>query len=676
MGNVRHHTFDVFDTVLTRTVGDPEVLFRKLGHRMRDEGLTTCDPLVVAAARVRAESWLAGRLGRGARLAEIHRELVRSLGLGADVWLRSHEIELDVEREASRPVPGAAERLTEARQRAGGRLGFVSDTPLPGRFVVELLSAANLWQDGDLCFCSADAGADKYSGRLFPMVAAAFGDDPDAIVHHGDNSWNDVARARMRGLRAVSVPDARLTRYESTLEDHSAVTDGLTSVLAGASRLARLEATSRGARPEVAAVASGVFAPLMVGFGLWLAVQARNRGLRRMYFVSRDGELPMRVTELLLERFAPDVAVRYLYGSRAAWHLASTALVPDRALDEWVTDPLDTEVTPRQLLARVRVTVEDARSVDPSPLYADDRVDRALSVAERDRILVGLQSGPLAAVVRDHGRRQRDLVLAYLRQEGLGEEIPTAVVDIGWMGRTTRSLDDIMASAGLPQVDSYLYLGLNAGADRWSGPRVSARHDAWLYDDDAGHGVPIPLPAGHVLLMETMCSGTEGGTMGYRQDGDRVAPVLLSPKNTPALEWGLGEVQDVVLQTTRLLARAGSLCPEVDLRAACMDVATAFWERPSRAEVRAWADFPYDDTGQVDGQRPLASAVRSRFVLDQVLAGHRRVRPVASWLAGTTALSPLPWKVVLGARTMVSRHGARVRRIPRRLAVEWHRRRR
>lgn len=669
-----HFTFDVFDTVLTRTVGNPTALFGQLGTRMRDEGLTTCDPMIVADARARAESWLSNRLGRGPRLIEVHREVARCLGLPEKVSERSYDIELDIERTASRLVPSAAEQIQSARERTdGGRVGFVSDTPLPGRFVVELLTAARVWREGDLCFCSADAGADKHSGRLFPIVAAAVGVEPGAIVHRGDNSWNDIGMARMRGFQAELSREARLTRYETALETHANGTGGLTSAMAGASRLARLGATSRGAQRDVAAVASGVFAPLMIGFALWLVQQARHRGLRRMYFVSRDGELPMRVAQPVFARLAPEVEIRYLYGSRAAWHLASAEPDSDRPVADWLTDPLDTEVTPRQLLARVRLTVEDARSADPSLLYKADRVDTLLSVTERDEILAGLQSGPLADLLAGQTKLQRDLVVDYLRQEGLGDDVPTAVVDVGWMGRTTRSFDDIVESAGLPSVDAYLFLGLNAGADRLSGPRVAARHDAWLYDDDAGHGIPRPLPAGHVLLVETMCTGTEGSTMGYRREGERLVPVLLSPRNSPALEWGLAEVQDIVLSTARLLAEVNPTDPEVDLRAACVDVAASFWDDPSAAEVQAWADFPYDDTGQVDGQHPLARPIESRFVLGQLRSGHVRLRPVASWQAGTTALSSLPWRLTMAARRVSSRHRARMLRIPRRLAVEWYR---
>lgn len=669
-------TFDVFDTVLTRSVGDFRALFLHLGARMRDEGLTTCEPAVVAAVRAQAEQWLPTRLGRGPRLIEIHEEITRALGLADGTAKRSADLELDIERAVSEVVPGASERVADARRHSsGGRVGFVSDTPLPADALVAMLTRAELWRPGDLCFSSADAGVDKHSGRLFPVVVKEIGCAPGDILHTGDNSWNDVAMARLNGLQAVPTTGAVLNRYEKALAAASGATGGLTSWISGASRMARLTGARHGTDRAVAAVAAGVFAPTMIGFSLWLVQQVRRRELRRLYFCSRDGQLPMRVAQPILARLAPEVECRYLYGSRSAWHVAGCGLDPDRHFGEWITNELDTEVTVRMLLGRAHVTVEEAHERSGLELFAAVHLDRVLTVSERNQVIQDLEHGALAVIVGERTHEGRDLLVDYLRQEGFADGVPSAVVDIGWKGRTSRTLDDVIVAAGLTEPLAYLYLGLNEGSDRFSGPRVAARHDAWLYDHDAGHGVAHPLPTGSTLLLETMCSGTEGGTVGFRRAGDRVEPVLLAPANERALDWGLDEVHDVVLDVARRVAENSPMHPEVDLRAACMAVLRAFWEQPTQGEVSAWATFPYDQTGQEDGDQPIAEPVATTFVLGQLRAGHLRFRPVASWLAGTTKLSPPHWRVVMSVRTAYHRHSPRLRRIPRRVQVEWYRRR-
>ena len=46
--------------------------------------------------------------------------------------------------------------------------------------------------------------------------------------------------------------------------------------------------------PAVAQVSSGVLAPFMVGYALWVTAQARLRGIKRLYYVARDAEVMLR----------------------------------------------------------------------------------------------------------------------------------------------------------------------------------------------------------------------------------------------------------------------------------------------------------------------------------------------------------------------------------------------
>ena len=88
-------SFDVFDTVLTRRVGDPEAVVELLAHRVAPyEG----PPGAFAGARLRCERDLTRQLGRHATLLEIHRAVASSLNEPVDRaadWVR---VEEDLER--------------------------------------------------------------------------------------------------------------------------------------------------------------------------------------------------------------------------------------------------------------------------------------------------------------------------------------------------------------------------------------------------------------------------------------------------------------------------------------------------------------------------------------------------------------------------------------------------
>ena len=92
---------------------------------------------------------------------------------------------------------------------------------------------------------------------------------------------------------------------ERLLEEHATDTDLLTSWLAGSSRLARLEGQGRGVPRPVAEVASGVLAPMLVGYALWTVAQARLLDVRRLYYVARDGRVMLDAARHVIGALAP-----------------------------------------------------------------------------------------------------------------------------------------------------------------------------------------------------------------------------------------------------------------------------------------------------------------------------------------------------------------------------------
>ena len=76
-------SFDIFDTVLTRTVGSPDAVHHVVGRRLRDEAILSVEASTFAAVRSDVPERLIDALGREATLAEIYDEVVRALGLPA-----------------------------------------------------------------------------------------------------------------------------------------------------------------------------------------------------------------------------------------------------------------------------------------------------------------------------------------------------------------------------------------------------------------------------------------------------------------------------------------------------------------------------------------------------------------------------------------------------------------
>ena len=103
----------------------------------------------------------------------------------------------------------------------------------------------------------------------------------------------------------------------------------LAARFARASRVARAAIeTASEHETAIRDVAAGVAAPALVAFVIWIQEQARQRGLRRLRFLSRDGQVLYELTRRLAPLPGADLDLEYVYSSRLTWSLAATR--PDR----------------------------------------------------------------------------------------------------------------------------------------------------------------------------------------------------------------------------------------------------------------------------------------------------------------------------------------------------------
>jgi FMN phosphatase YigB (HAD superfamily) len=658
-------SFDVFDTVLTRTVGSPDQVFLAIGRLLRRDGVLAVPPETYSAARREAVHDLTADPATHPTLAAVSAEVAGRLGLPTEGAARLADAELSIEAEVCRAVPGAPERVAGARRRTGRGVVFVSDTSMPADSLESLLRREKLFLDGDELFTSAALGASKQDGGLYDLVAARLGLPGQAFEHVGDDRWSDLAHARLHGWGASLDTRAVLDRYELDLAAAGPDTDGLGPRLAGAGRLGRLAAADEGIDGAIAGIASGVAMPLLVGFGLWVLQQAQLLGLQRLYFVARDGEVFLDITRRLAESTGAEVECHYLYGSRRSWQLAATG-APGVPAAPWIPDDRDpAAMTAREVLELVDLTPELARTADPTIAGGGP-----LGTAGWDRLAAALREGPLASLVTGRAAGRRALLLRYLDQEGVTAEGRVGLVDVGWTGRAARSLEDVLRSAARPLPAAHLFLGLSATAPERMGADLFARSQGWLLDEARGRrdrsGDEDP-----VMIVESFAMGSEGHTVGYVETADGVRPVLAATTNPAAGAWRFAAYRRGLSLALDALLDGPPPPTDVDLRPVAWRQLLRFWTTPTADEAVVWGAQPYgEDFANATGH-PLATAVTGRRMLTRLGIGRPGWREPTYWLAGTVALSPQPWRSVLQGLLDGRRTTARLTRLPRRARGEW-----
>lgn len=660
-------SFDVFETVLVRRVGAPGSVFLLLGRRLSALGLVTVTPEGFAAAREQAERRARRRVGidRDPTLAQIHRELAWALELSDKVRDETERGELELEAELLRPNPQAERRVQQAR-RSGARVFFTSDTYLPATFVAEQLRAHGLAPEPGSVLVSCEHLGTKRDGGLFDVLVATAGVAPSDIVHLGNDPAADHLAARVAGLRTEPMEAGNLTPDEVALEEHREASGGLASALAGAARLARLERRHADTAPALRAVAADIVAPTLIAYVHWLLRQSARRDLDTVYFLSREGQVLHAIAQVLVDRFALPLELRYLHVSRQS---LNTAALTDYSRSElaWSLTHVETN-TVRTLLARLHLRPEAIRSDLADLGITEDAWDRVPDGPQRGRLLRAVTDGPLRATVRKRMREARTPVVAYLRQEGFLDRARLGVVDISGVGSQFKALAALRTGAGLAPADGFLflrsrdpYLAAEGGYTDTAQPPIDA-----FFDDavsDIGHGT---LP-GLVAMLELFCAADHGTVTGYRQVGRRVEPVLAPPTAASAISWGLLEMRDVIEDVARLLwLDPRYLDLDGDVREAIRELLVRFWSQPSTDEARTWGSAPFEGTsGGDDAPTPLARGWTAREVAVGVATGGMRARNWFHWHAGSTRLSPAPIRgALLLARSakVARRRLGRVRR--------------
>ncbi|MGQ9659606.1 MAG: HAD family hydrolase [Thermochromatium sp.] len=531
MARNRVFSYSIFDTLVTYRTATARGVLCALQHALHlrnDLGLPR--HLVEEWLEIRTTADHAARYQEGLqqpaaiRLDAIYDRIARRYPeLDPALIHALRQLELTLTAELLIGIPENIARVHRLLD-AGERVVLISDTEFSAAEVRELLAGIDARLAECPCYVSSDLGQTKRSGELFRYVLQTEGIAPGQLVHLGDDVRADWRMPRALGILAELYRGAWLSEIEQAYQ----VEDSLFfQLVAGVSKTYRIQ------HPEAtppALLGATLAAPLFYGFIRDVLDQACQRGLRRLYFIARDGMIFLRLARAIARERGLDLELRYLYGSRRAFRLASVFEITPRE-QRWLAERIPKlslamlaeriAMTGEQLHAllpaALRARVSDLNASIPEPLIWDILKHFATIPALRETILANAQ----------HAREQ---LIAYLEQEGFFESGPVGTVDIGWMGGSQDALYKIAASHQ-PEIEIH---GFYFGLFHYS-PYTSARNRKTAYAIRPNH-VEDNIVALHTELL---AQADHGQTVGYeRQPDGRVVPKL-SGDGGHLRAWGI-----------------------------------------------------------------------------------------------------------------------------------------
>ncbi len=376
---------------------------------------------------------------------------------------------------------------------------------------------------------------------------------------------------------------------------------------------------------ETARVRAEIPARVLIPFVAWIGRRAVELGLTRLYFLSRDGQVLHELATRLFANLGIDMELRYLHGSRVAWHPARTREIDAFFLDYLLEAPngLSAEMIASRLPGLEDPALTDALLRVTSASSATKLLHRADLEALRE----GFLKDPLRSLITPHLRQARQTTLDYFDQEGLFDATPWGLVDIGWTGKTIRCLYDLLRDqdSALPPVFFFGYHSFLIGEG-------NPAPETFLF---SSRGKPRMNTS---VMLENFCAGDHGPVLGYTADNGKLAPQLRAARNSAAIDWGLTAYRET------LLARAAGETPPAperndSVRTDVWRTLAEFYWNPTAEQLAAWSDFPTEIEASGTERRcwaePLpwgvaASALRHR----SAPLPHR-----GAWPAGSVACS-------------------------------------
>ena len=514
--------FDIFDTLLTRPLVHPLYVQKLVAHRL---------PQYIADAYLKyrsiAESTARNALGRDVNLGEIGRELLVLSGISEDDAAHALRAEEDIEADLVSPRSEVVSLYRYALA-VGKQVVIASDMFLPRPVLERMLRKCGVegWED---LFVSGEVGLRKDTGALYCHILSKFQVRPQAVLVVGDNERSDFQIPHGLGmrychvLRSVEIGKA-LPGIGSIVEQASASLDAGDQLTVGII-LEHLYNTMfcKSFYPAFLpastpySIGYAVLGPVCLAFCQWLGRTAREGGLERLYFLSREGEFLQQVFERL-RLFDPSLPEsRYLVVSRRALTVPAISNLDD------ALDICRARYFPNSLhdffVERFGLQLDE---VDLSELHARGFWERGRLLEVGDDGDVAFLEPVIAHLwerIQRQAAEERLLAAEYLDTAGLSSPQEVHVVDIGYSGTIQKALVRITGRAvgGLYMLTSIKAKELGQSP----GSLMAACFGEWIPPGSAG-----TLMYRQSFMLEKLLSADQGQLLRYVRKGEGVGVEL------------------------------------------------------------------------------------------------------------------------------------------------------
>jgi len=500
IGECRYVSFDIFDTLIKRSVAKPSDVFltvaRRYGH------LHQCDFDAETFKTVRTNagkdaSLEAKKKGHEERtLQEIYQQMAWKYGADVCVELMQLEIEQEV---ACCQQNAEMKKVYDWCLSQGKTILITSDMYLPEDTITHILHENGYTGYKEL-FLSSSCDKQKASGSLYRKIICQYDMKRKQLVHIGDHLKIDYMRARQYGLKAIKIPQ----HVENGKYDRKGFWGHETAEYRQIEHIAAN--FSQDDWSGYRQYGFECIGPMLYGFCTWLHRRAQEQGCKKLFFLSRDGYMMQEAYNMLYGNDA--IPNSYMYASRKSLFGPQVWMKPEledilkqeTPYHYWDVDELCEMLDVDKVNGRKTwkdCGIGEKERLMKKELFTDQRITKFFEAVKPAMIA--------------SSKTKFDTVIDYLKQENFHGQV--GIVDVGWAGAIQRYLQRFTEEAKIDVSIYGFYLGLKPITV--TGPNADAY---------------IPQVLGPSMfcsnLMEYPFTKEEGSARGYKHGEDgRVIPI-------------------------------------------------------------------------------------------------------------------------------------------------------
>lgn len=438
--------FDIFDTLLTRPLLNPEMIKNIVARRSGGEA-----GRLYLEFRAIAESQARQKAGRDIGLDAVFTEFTIISGLSPEATNQLRSLEEAIEQEIVTPRPEVIALLQLALS-LGKHVVLASDMYL-SKPVIEKMLARHSINGWHAFYLSSDNGFRKDTGDFYQQLLIHENVSPSEVLMIGDNEHSDVQIPDNLGMKLLHVMRpvelARAIPRLGPLIESSVYSDDLHQQLTfGMIAQANFHpvffpdfdhADLVPATPW--SVGFTIAGPVVLAFVQWLAEKAAADGMERLYFLAREGQILKIVYDQWVSHNTNAIASEYLVLSRRAITVPRISNFDDMlqiARVQYFPNHLTEFIQERYGL---KLSDDDIEELTRLGVWSRNKLV-TVDKGEIDHLVPVLQA--LEERILSIAQFERPGLLAYLNNVGLNKATNAAIVDIGYSATVQGYLNEMI----------------------------------------------------------------------------------------------------------------------------------------------------------------------------------------------------------------------------------------